>query len=105
MAEERIITVFDLLPEEAMESIDKLGYTFLAERGYDTEGAREDEEKRGVLSNALAEAGEELRYRGAFDRETGAILVWFELYRGDERTAVSQGIKFLPRNKGEAGNG
>ena len=98
-AEKRELDVFDLLPSEAFRSIDELGFSFLSERGYDTTDAIESEEKRMELKTALEANGEELRYFGAFDNETGAILVWYELYRGEERLAVSRGLKFLPREK------
>ena len=98
-AKGREIDVFDLLPAEAFPQIDELGFSFLSERGYDVEGATTSEEKRLELRAALEANGEELRYFGAFDKDTGAILVWYELYRGEERLAVSRGLKFLPKDK------
>ena len=34
------IDIFDILPAEAFAEIDKLGYAFLSEQGYNTEGAQ-----------------------------------------------------------------
>lgn len=93
----REIDILDILPEDAIEEVDKLGYAFLTEQGFDAEGAIESASKRTKLKKALARQGKELRYAGAVDNETKAILVWYELYQGKERVAVSQGIKFLPK--------
>ena len=101
MPKEKLITVLDMLPAEAMPSIDELGYGFLAEHGYDTAGATESGKKRRKLKSALRANGEELLYRGAYDKETGAVLVWFELYRGKERISESRGIKFLPKRESQ----
>ena len=105
MAKKREITIFDLLPPEAFIQIDELGYNFLAERGYNTEGAMDSNEKRKELKAELKKNGEELRYSGAFDKETKAILVWFEIYKNNEKVATSQGLKFLPKPSegGESG--
>lgn len=98
------IDIFDILPAEAFAEIDKLGYAFLSEQGYNTEGAQESDELRTKLKNAIKKRGEELRYFGAVDKDSGAILVWFELYKGSERKAVSQGLKFIPKPGGENGD-
>lgn len=90
------IDIFDILPAEAFAEIDKLGYVFLSEQGYNTEGAQESTELRTKLKNAIKKRGEELRYFGAVDKDSKAILVWFELYKGNERKAVSQSLKFIP---------
>jgi hypothetical protein len=91
------IDILDLLPAEAMRKVDELGYSFLQERGYDADGAIDSKIKRAELKKALDRKGEVLRYAGAVDNETKAILVWFELFKGKEKVAVSQGIKFLQR--------
>ena len=101
----RKIDVFDLLPPEAGERIDELGYKFLSNQGYDTEGAVASKEKRNEIKKIMKERGEELRYFGMVDKTTKAILVWFELYRGKERIGVSSGIKFLPRTEEGGKNG
>ena len=107
MAKKRTIDIFDLLPPEAFVQIDELGYNFLKEHGYDVEGAIESEEKRKEIKKALKANGEELRYSGAFNDETRAILIWYELYRGQEKVATSLGLKFLPKPSegGENGEG
>lgn len=103
--QQRKIDIFDFLPKEAMKAIDELGYNFLAERGYDTTRATESKTQRTKLKKALRVNGEELRYAGAVDNETKAILVWFELWKGKERIATSQGIKFLPKPSEGGDNG
>lgn len=100
----REIDILDILPQEAIDEVDKLGYAFLAEQGFDTVGAAESNTKRTNLKKALSKQGKELRYAGAVDNETKTILVWYELYKGKERIAVSQGIKFMQKPT-EGGNG
>lgn len=101
----RKIEIFDLLPEEAMKAIDSLGYKFLESRGYDTTRAAESKSQMTKLKKALRVNGEELRYAAAIEKETKAILIWFELYRGKERVATSEGIKFMPKPSEGGGNG
>ena len=45
--------ILDILPKEAIEAIDRLGYDFLKAQGYDTEGAMESEVKRKEINKAL----------------------------------------------------
>ena len=45
------VDIFDILPPEAFAAIDELGYNFLKEQGYDTEGAADSEEKRKEIKN------------------------------------------------------
>ena len=97
MSGQRKVDIFDLLPEEAMKAIDELGYNFLAEMGYDTTRAIESKTQRTKLKKEMRVKGEELRYAGAVDHETKAILVWFELWKGKDRIATSRGIKLLPK--------
>lgn len=104
---EREIDIFDLLPEAALIDANRLGFEFLAERGYDSLGAWEDAEKLRALEAALAERGEELRYSGAYDQDekTGrikAILIWYSLFDREGRCiARSKGLKLVP-NPSEA---
>ena len=93
------IDILDLLPAEAIEAVDKLGYEFLAGYGYDVEGAKDSDAKQEELRKVLQENEEELRYSGAVDDKTGAILVWYEIYKNGERIATSRGIKFLPKKE------
>ena len=98
----REVDILDLLPEAALIDANRLGFEFLAERGYDALGAWEDSEKLAALESALAERGEELRYSGAYDRDddTGrikAILIWYSLYDREGRCiARSKGLKLVP---------
>lgn len=101
----KAIDIFDLLPSDAAKPIDELGYSFLKSRGYDVSGVSKSYKRRSRLKDAMKKRGEELRYCGAVNQETKGILVWFELYKGEERIAVSQGIKFLPKDAKEVTNG
>ncbi len=98
------IDIFDLLPEEAIKKVDEIGYNFLSEQGFDTTGAAESNSKRTKIKKELKKQGKELFYKGAVDKETKAILIWFELYKGEEKIATSQGVKFLPKPS-EGGEG
>ena len=73
------VDIFDILPPEAFAAIDELGYNFLKEQGYDTEGTAAYEGKRKEIKKALAKDGKNLFYRGAVDPEPKAILVWYEI--------------------------
>lgn len=97
------VDIFDILPPEAFAAIDELGYNFLKEQGYDTEGAADSEEKRKEIKKALAKDGKNLFYRGVVDPETKAILVWYEIEVKGKCVAKSMGIKFLPKPKEEGG--
>lgn len=90
------IDIFDLLAPETIQAVDELGYEFLAKCGYDVEGAGESVAKQEELRKALQEKEEELRYSGAVDDKTGAMMVWFEIYRNGERVAKSRALQFLP---------
>lgn len=93
----RRVDILDLIPAEATEAVDKAGYTFLAKRGYDAMEAATSDEKRAALAEEMKRRGEVLRYAGAVDSEQGAILVWFELWRGRRRIARSVGLKLVQR--------
>lgn len=95
----REMDILDILPKEAIEAIDRLGYEFLQSQGYDTEGAADSEEKRKQIKKALAKDGKQLFYRGAVDKETKAILVWYEIESEGKCVARSQGIKFVQKSK------
>lgn len=103
----REIDIFDVLPAEAIADANRLGFEFLAERGYDALGAWEDPEKLAALESELIKRGEELRYSGAFDTDpvTGrltAILIWYGLYREGLCIARSRGLKLVPNESEEA---
>ena len=93
------IDIFDLLPPEASKSVDELGYSFLKSQGYNVVGVGKSYKRRSRLKQAMKKRGEELGYLAAIDKETRGVLVWFELYRGGEKIAVSRGLKFLPREE------
>lgn len=93
----KTIDILDFLPEEGMRAFDKLGYDFLAENGYNVEGASKSEKRRFEIKKELEDNGEALFYRGAVDKETQNILVWYELKKKDGTIKRSNGIKFMPK--------
>ena len=100
----RKIDVFDLLPEEANRQIDELGYGLLKDNGYQVDGARDSEEKQREIKKQLQKDKRTLTYAAMIDKETKAILIWFELLdEKKECIARSKGIKFLPKEGGENG--
>lgn len=99
MSKKKELDILDILPPEAIRAIDNLGYTFLKSQGYDTEGAAESEAKRKEIKKALKKDGKELFYRGAVDKETKAILFWYEVVAEGKCVARSQGIKFFQKPK------
>ena len=99
------IDVFDLLPQEAIEKIDDMGYEFLKENGYNVDGAKDSPAKQKEIKANLKKDGKSLIYFSMIDKETKAILFWFELCKGKKTLATSKGIKFLPREEEENGQG
>ena len=91
------ISILDILPAESIKQVDELGYNFLKERGYNVEGAQESEEKRLQIKKEMDKRGEVLLHSGVIDKDTKAILLWFEIHnKKGEKLATSSGIKFVP---------
>ena len=106
----REVEIFDMLPSEVMKKLDEDGYSLLRAHGYDTSGAAKSYKRRARLKTAMKKRGEELRYCSAVERESKSILIWFELYKGEERIAKSRGIKIMCKETeggtyGEGNNG
>lgn len=99
------IDIFDILPHETHAAIDKLGYDFLKSQNYKVAGVAKSYKLRARLKEAMEKRGEELRYCSAIDREENVILVWFELYRGEERIARSSNIKIVMKRGEDNGEG
>lgn len=99
------IDIFDLLPQEAIERIDDIGYELLKENGYETEGAKTSKQIQYELKKALARDGRQLIYFSMIEKETGNIIFWFELRKGNDVIARSKVLKFLPDKGGENGEG
>lgn len=91
----REVEIFEFLPEEVSKNLDEVGYSFLKSQGYNTAGVTKSYKRRARLKRDMKNRGEELRYYYAVDKETKSIFIWFELYKGEERIAKSQGIKFI----------
>lgn len=91
--------IFDILGEEATRQMSELGFRFLSEHEYDTEGAMESQDKARELKHLMKARGQELRYRVLANTENGAVLFWYELYSGKELVARSKGIKFVGKRK------
>ena len=98
MANRKLIDILDLLPGEATPEVDKLGYKFLKQHGYDVQG--EDiptKEEQRKIKEEMKRRNEILKYKGSVDHENKKILVWFILYREGKIIAKSQGITFILR--------
>lgn len=93
----RKIDILDLVPEEASQKVDDLAYNFLAEQGYNTLGARDSEKVQKALQAEMRRRGERLEHHGLVNRESKAILIWFELYNGKVRKARSKGLKLMAK--------
>ena len=98
------ITVFDIVGKEAFSAIDELGYDFLEVCGYDVRKARKYPNEREKLARRMRAAKEEMRYKTAVERESGAILFWYVLYRRGKEVAKSEAIRFEMR-EGKAREG
>ena len=100
---ERKTDVFDLLTAEVNRKVDQLGYDLLKSRGYDVAKAHKSKKKMRRLKKTLRRRGESLCYQAMVDRDTGSILVWFEIVdrKNGERLARSQGIKIVQRTGDE----
>lgn len=105
MSKPKEIDILDMLPPEAIEAVDNLGYEFLAGYGYDTEGARDSKEKQKALRKALKENGETLTYAGAIDPDTQKIKVWYFLHKGKELVSTSRAIECVPIKTEEDSDG
>ena len=53
----KTIDILDLLPNEAIEAVDKLGYDFLEAQGYDVVGAVDSKKKRQEIKERLKADG------------------------------------------------
>ena len=92
------IDIIDLLPDDAVTEVAKLGYKFLKDLGYDIPG--EDippRKEQKLIKEEMKRRNEYLRYKGSIDRENKKILVWYVLYREGKKIAKSQGITFVLR--------
>lgn len=99
------IDIFDILPPETHAAIDKLGYDFLKSHNYKTTGVAKSYKRRARLKEAMKKRGEELGCCSAIDPEQNIILLWFELYRGEERIARSSNIKIVMKRGEDNGEG
>lgn len=94
--------IFDILGEEATQQINELGFSFLAEQGYDVAGAVESYDRAREIRHIIKARGQELRYRVLANAENGAVLFWYELYEGKDIVARSKGLKFVGKLKDES---
>ena len=91
--------VFDLLGAEAVPAIDELGYSFLAQQGYEVQKARKYLDERERLRKRLRKDRAELRHYAKIDREDGAILFWYAFFKKGKQVAVSKAIKFMRKEE------
>lgn len=95
MSKKRTIDIIDLLPEDAVLEVTKLGYRFLKENGYDMPSEIPDKVELRELKNEMRLRHESLWYKGSIDSENKKILVWYYLYRNGRKAAQSKGMTFV----------
>ena len=88
----------------AVRQVDELGFSFLAEHGYDVTGwdSREPDTAKEVqarLAAAMEERGETLCYHGAVDDASPRFIFWYTLRRGKQEIAKSRVLQFVQREK------
>ena len=92
---QKLTSIYDMLTEEAIQAIDEQGFAFLAEHGYDTEGALESKKKQRALLRAMEARNEAIALKEKIDYERRRALFWIELHREGQMIARSQGITFV----------
>lgn len=95
------IEIWDLLPPEANRAIDELGYSFLAENGYDVANASTSKAKLQALKDAMKAKKEELRHVAFIDSEANKILFSFRLHRCGICVKKSKALQFVLVSEGE----
>ena len=99
------IDIFDCMTFEMVEAANDLGYKFLNELGYDTEGIEEKPEVMQRVLKELKDNKQTLTYRGVIN-DSGQLIFFYELVKAGtesrkkpEVIKVSQGLKFIPIKK------
>lgn len=88
--------IFDLFTEEVNQKFDKMGYDLLRSNGYDVAGANKSYKRMAKLKRAMKSRGEELTYKDLMDKETGTVLIWYELVKvTGELVAKSEAMKVV----------
>ena len=93
------IDILDFLPQEAIARVDEVGYSFLRDMGYETEGAVERKSVRDKIARRMKRRCETLVIHKYINRDDASVLVWFELIRRGKSAAVSGGVKFVPKTE------
>lgn len=88
-------SIYDLLTPEAKQAIDEHGYAFLAEHGYNTDGAIKSNKKRAALLEAMEARNEAIAVGEKYDYERRRALFWIELHREGRFVSRSKGITFI----------
>ena len=93
---------------DAVKAADELGWSFLAEYGYDVQGwDSEDEETARAAHDRVAgtmkERGESLVYHGAVDDASPRFVFWYSLRCGRRELAKSRVLQFVQRKADEEG--
>ena len=87
---------FDILPPEAIKAVDAHGYGFLAEHGYNVEGASDSRKARRRLKAELRANSQTLVYSTVAGKNKGTIILFFSLKAtSGEMVARSKGIKLV----------
>ena len=96
MAKRKLPSFIDMLTPEQQAAVDKLGYEFLAEHGYNVDGVERSAKKRRKLKAALRANSQALVYSTFESKEDRTILLFFSLKGADgEFIARSKCIKFI----------
>lgn len=103
-----IMDLVMLAGPEAVKRVDELGWSFLAEHGYDVTGW--DSEDDGVakaaherVADQLSERKEKLYYHGGVDDAPPQFIFWYTLRHGRREVARSTVLQFvLKTNDGGA---
>lgn len=98
MANKKLVDILDLLPSEAASEVDRLGYRFLQQHGYNVKGKDiPTKAERKEIKEEMRRRNEALKYKGYVDHDNKKLLLWFVLYRDDKKIAQSRGITFIIR--------
>lgn len=75
---------------EAVAAVDGLGYRFLADNGYPEVADKLTPTMRDAIRKKMHKRNEHFHIRHRYDGDRGAVIVWYNLTRGNRRViAVS----------------
>ncbi len=105
MAKRKERDILDMLTPDQQAAVDKHGYEFLAEHGYNVIGVEQSAKKRRKLKAALRANSQALVYSMIERKEERAMVLVFSLIGADgEVIARSKGIKMVFKKGDDDGN-